>query len=106
MDISIHDVKYSSNGKDEWEISDDVINEAYPSFTKAGRGRFWGAKRIPNSGILRGAIAKALLLEKRKAQAEKAELVRQCAEIASEYTSFVQEDKQMFERMNALLTKE
>ena len=61
-EVSIFDVTYSTEGKDEWDIADDVINEAYPDTNNKGKGKFWGEQRIPNSGILRGAIVKALSL--------------------------------------------
>ena len=43
-----------------FDIADEVIAQAYPDFYNKGRG-WWGAKRIPNHGILRGAIAKAIM---------------------------------------------
>jgi len=42
-----------------FDIADMIIGRVYPDVFKKGRG-WWGAKRIPNFGILRGAIAKAL----------------------------------------------
>lgn len=44
---------------DMWKVADDAINEAYPDFYGKG-ARWWGAKLIPNWGILRGAIVKKL----------------------------------------------
>jgi hypothetical protein len=47
---------------DYFDIADKVISEAYP-----GKPGYWGAQRIPNYGILRGAIVKALIkVERRK----------------------------------------
>jgi len=43
-----------------FDIADKVIAEAYP-----GKPGWWGAKRIPNYGILRGAIVAALEVERR-----------------------------------------
>lgn len=45
--------------KDFFDIADAIIEEAYPDIYNKGRG-WWGAKRIPNWGILRGAIVKRL----------------------------------------------
>jgi len=42
-----------------FDIADMIIERAYPNIYKKEKG-WWGAKRIPNFGILRGAIAKAL----------------------------------------------
>lgn len=49
---------------DIWDIADYVIEQAYPDIYSKGRG-WWGTKRIPNWGILRGAIAAALLDERK-----------------------------------------
>ena len=38
-----------------FDIADKIIADAYP-----GKPGWWGSKRIPNYGILRGAIAAAL----------------------------------------------
>lgn len=43
----------------QWEAADRVIAEAYPDINGKGPG-FWGDERIPNWGILRLAIARAL----------------------------------------------
>lgn len=44
----------------EWfEVADKIIGEAYPDIHNKGVG-WWGAKRIPNHGILRGGIAREL----------------------------------------------
>ena len=45
--------------KDFFTIADDVIQEAYPDVANKGKG-WWGESRVPNYGILKGAIAKAL----------------------------------------------
>jgi hypothetical protein len=39
-----------------FDIADKIIGKAYPGEKKG----WWGEKRIPNFGILRGAIANAL----------------------------------------------
>jgi len=49
--------------KDPFEIADEVIEEVYPSFCGQGKG-WWGYQRIPNYGILRQAIAKAIMDER------------------------------------------
>ena len=49
--------------KDTFEISDNVIEKAYPDIFKKGLG-WWGHKRIPNWGILRGAIEQAVREER------------------------------------------
>lgn len=41
---------------DLWKIADKVIGTAYP-----GKPGWWGEQRIPNYGILRGAIVQALV---------------------------------------------
>jgi hypothetical protein len=41
--------------RDPFEIADEAISLAYPSSSK-GKG-YWGEQRIPNHGLLRGAIA-------------------------------------------------
>lgn len=46
----------------EFVIADAAIETAYPDVYGRGKG-WWGAKRIPNFGILRGAIARALRRE-------------------------------------------
>jgi len=45
---------------DYFSVADKVINQAYPDFYHKG-AMWWGAKRIPNFGILRGAIVAALI---------------------------------------------
>jgi len=45
--------------KDYFTIADDIIQEAYPDVANKGKG-WWGESRVPNYGILKGAIAKAL----------------------------------------------
>ena len=45
--------------EDEWDIADRIIKEAYPDVYNKGNG-WWGAQPIPNFGILRGAIARAI----------------------------------------------
>ena len=52
--------------KDSFELSDEVIREAYPDCDNRGNG-WWGAKVIPNYGILRGAIAKAIVAASQQA---------------------------------------
>ena len=49
--------------KAEFEVADNIIAHTYPSAPGYGRG-FWGMQRIPNYGILRGAIAKAIRNER------------------------------------------
>ena len=44
------------NGK-EFDIADNIIEQVYPDIYGKGKG-WWGGKRIPNFGILRGAISK------------------------------------------------
>ena len=51
--------------RNEFDIADEVIKKAYPDIWNKGNG-WWGAKRIPNWGILRGAIAKAIFDEREK----------------------------------------
>ena len=51
------------NLRDTFEIADEVIEQAYPDVDKKGKG-WWGAQRIPNWGILRGAIEKAIREER------------------------------------------
>ncbi len=45
--------------EDIWKIADKVIEIAYPDIYNKGRG-WWGGKRIPNFGILHGAIVSAI----------------------------------------------
>ena len=42
-----------------FDVADEVIKKAYPDIANKGKG-WWGASRVPNCGILRGAIARAL----------------------------------------------
>jgi len=42
-----------------FDIADEVIEKVYPDTANKGKG-WWGENRIPNWGILRGAIAEAL----------------------------------------------
>ena len=51
--------------KSSFEIADKIIAEAYSDFYNKGLG-WWGTRRIPNYGILRGAITKALYLAQTK----------------------------------------
>jgi len=44
---------------DYFIIANEVINKAYPDFHNKGAG-WWGMQKIPNFGILRGAIVAAL----------------------------------------------
>jgi len=50
---------------DVFDIADSVIEKVYPNFYHKEKG-FWGATRIPNFGILRSEIAKAILMERNK----------------------------------------
>ena len=50
-------------GCDPFDIADQVIEQAYPNFYNREKG-WWGAQRIPNWGILRGAIAAAIYKER------------------------------------------
>lgn len=43
-----------------WDIADRIIGEAYPDFYEKGPG-WWGAQRVANWGILRGAIVSAIM---------------------------------------------
>ncbi|MEY3760475.1 MAG: hypothetical protein RIR39_1966 [Pseudomonadota bacterium] len=52
-------------GGSVFDLADSVIEEVYPNFYNKERG-WWGDQRIPNHGILRGAIAKAILLERER----------------------------------------
>lgn len=47
-------------GGDPWQAADRAIHEAYPDMDGKGAG-WWGAQRIPNFGILRGAIVREIL---------------------------------------------
>lgn len=49
----------NNNEREAFAIADKVIKEAYQDFNNKGNG-WWGDERIPNYGILRGAIAKAI----------------------------------------------
>ena len=48
-----------------WDLADSIIEEAYPNIYGVEKG-MWGAQRIPNWGILRGAIVRAILKERDK----------------------------------------
>jgi hypothetical protein len=52
--------------QDTFEIADEVIEKAYPDYALKGKG-WWGCQRIPNYGILRGAIEQAIRDERKKA---------------------------------------
>ena len=52
--------------EDYFNIADKAIERAYPDCDSKGKG-WWGAQRIPNYGILRGAIEQYV----REALAEK-----------------------------------
>lgn len=52
-----------------FDLADAAIEEAYPNFYNKEKG-FWGDKKIPNFGILRGAIAKAILKERKQSNVE------------------------------------
>ena len=47
--------------KNNFDIADEIIEKVYPDIYNKGKG-WWGEQRIPNWGILRGAIAKALTI--------------------------------------------
>ena len=47
------------------DLADSIIEEAYPNIYGVEKG-MWGAQRIPNWGILRGAIVRAILKERDK----------------------------------------
>jgi len=55
-----------------FDIANKVIAKAYP-----GKAGWWGAKPIPNYGILRGAIVAALIKAERRSASDGA--VRCCA---------------------------
>lgn len=52
-------------GRGAFEIADSVIEQAYPNIYCKEKG-WWGEQRIPNWGILRGAIASAILDERKR----------------------------------------
>lgn len=49
--------------RDAFDIADAVIEHAYPNIYNKEKG-WWGEQRIPNWGILRGSIARAILNER------------------------------------------
>ena len=51
--------------KNMFDIADEVIQKAYPNILNKEKG-WWGGKRIPNFGILRGAIAMAIVKERNR----------------------------------------
>lgn len=53
---------------DSFEIADRIIGNVYPDFNHKGRG-WWGDKRIPNHGILRGSISAAIVRERKRMSA-------------------------------------
>ena len=55
-----------------FDIADKIISEVYP-----GEYGFWGAKRIPNHGMLRGSIPAALESVDRHKPARKKASVQQ-----------------------------
>ncbi len=48
--------------QDIFDVADSIIEEAYPNIYGKEKG-WWGEQHIPNFGILRGAIAKAIVDE-------------------------------------------
>ncbi|CAB4187685.1 hypothetical protein UFOVP1155_54 [uncultured Caudovirales phage] len=52
-----------------FDIADSVIEHAYPNIYGKEKG-WWGEQRIPNWGILRGAIASAILDERKHSNVE------------------------------------
>ena len=55
--------------RNAFDLADTAIEMAYPNFYNKEKG-FWGDQRIPNFGILRGAIAKAILLDRERSNAK------------------------------------
>jgi len=55
-------MKKSKKGEKEdlFKVASSIIEQAYPNIYNKEPG-WWGAKRIPNYGILSGAIARALM---------------------------------------------
>ena len=51
--------------RDLFEIADEVIEDVYPNSNGLEKG-YWGQKRIPNWGILRGAIATAVMKDRQR----------------------------------------
>lgn len=51
---------------DVFAHADEVIAKAYPGEKKG----YWGAQRIPNYGILRGAIVNAIIKSRQEMKAE------------------------------------
>ena len=45
--------------KDCFDLADEAIASAYPDCNNLGKG-WWGAQRIPNYGILKGAIERTI----------------------------------------------
>lgn len=48
-----------------FDVADSVIEEAYPNIYGKEKG-WWGEQRIPNYGILRGAIASAIINDRKR----------------------------------------
>lgn len=50
--------------RDAFDIADEVIEQTYPNIYGLEKG-MWGHQRIQNYGALRGAIAKAILKDRK-----------------------------------------
>ncbi len=70
--------------KDFFDLADKAIAEAYPDCDNRGNG-YWGAQRIPNYGILKGAIARIIHETVKAAMKEKDEDLDSLQEEYSEH---------------------
>lgn len=79
----------TNNEREAFAIADKVIKEAYQDFNNKGNG-WWGDERIPNYGILRGAIAKAICEEQSKiSQNEQQETVTKLWEALGKWSAYL-----------------
>lgn len=94
----------TNNEREAFAIADKVIKEAYQDFNNKGNG-WWGDERIPNYGILRGAIAKAICEEQSKiSQKEQQEAVAYMVDARTEQGLFF--DKESAEIMAEITCNE
>jgi len=76
----IEEVEMSDAMREEFDIADSVIEQAYPNIYGLEKG-MWGHQRIQNYGILRGAIASAIAQERIESQKREAELQAEIARL-------------------------
>ena len=85
---------------DLFKLADSAIEKAYPNILDRKEKGWWGAKRIPNFGILRGAIV-SLLSDQEKKIEELASIIASKNRITEGYIDKRRELEKKIEELEA-----